>query len=346
MLGRYLTDGGVGYCRLDNMISGYVQVGMLEEALQVFKDMQRVGGFLDQVAYVTVINACVGLGRLDDACNLFSQMPNPNDVAWNVMISGHAKRGYEVEAVNFFLQMRKGGVKPTRSTLGSLLSAISSLAALDFGLIVHAMAIKQGLDSNVYVGSSLINMYAKCEKIDAANRIFHYLSEKNVVLWNAMLGGYAQNGYADEVIRLFTNMKACGLHPDQFTYTSILSACSCLENLEMGRQLHSVIIKNQFASNLFVGNALVDMYAKSGDLKEARNQFELIRNRDNVSWNAIIVGTGDGTASPCLLIKIGLEISLYAGSALIDMYSKCGLIRDARRALDVMPHCSVVSMNA
>lgn len=369
------------------MISGYVQVGMLEEALQVFKDMQRVGGFLDQVAYVTVINACVGLGRLDDACNLFSQMPNPNDVAWNVMISGHAKRGYEVEAVNFFLQMRKGGVKPTRSTLGSLLSAISSLAALDFGLIVHAMAIKQGLDSNVYVGSSLINMYAKCEKIDAANRIFHYLSEKNVVLWNAMLGGYAQNGYADEVIRLFTNMKACGLHPDQFTYTSILSACSCLENLEMGRQLHSVIIKNQFASNLFVGNALVDMYAKSGDLKEARNQFELIRNRDNVSWNAIIVGyvqEGDedeafymfrrmylhgivpdevslasilsacanvqalemGRQVHCLLIKIGLEISLYAGSALIDMYSKCGLIRDARRALDVMPHCSVVSMNA
>ncbi|XP_004292543.1 PREDICTED: pentatricopeptide repeat-containing protein At3g09040, mitochondrial [Fragaria vesca subsp. vesca] len=369
------------------MISGYVQVGLLEEALKVFKEMQRVGGFVDQVAYVTVINACVGLGRLDDACDLFSQMPNPNDVAWNVMISGHAKRGFEVEAVNFFLQMRKGGVKPTRSTLGSLLSAISSLAALDYGLIVHAIAIKQGLESNVYVGSSLINMYAKCEKIDDATRIFHYLSEKNVVLWNTMLGGYAQNGYAHEVISLFTNMKACGLHPDQFTYTSILSACSCLQNLEMGRQLHSVIIKNQFASNLFVGNALIDMYAKSGNLKEARYQFELIRNRDKVSWNAIIVGYVQeededeafcmfrrmilhvivpdevslasilsacanvqalkmGWQVHCLSIKIGLETSLYSGSSLIDMYSKCGLIWDSRRVLDLLPHCSVVSMNA
>ncbi|XP_050365196.1 pentatricopeptide repeat-containing protein At3g09040, mitochondrial [Argentina anserina] len=369
------------------MISGYAQAGLLEEALKVFKEMQRVGSVLDQVAYVTVINACIGLGRLDDACDLFLQMPNPNEVAWNMMISGHAKRGFEVEAVNFFLKMRKGGVKPTRSTLGSLLSAISNLAALDHGLIVHAMAIKQGLDSNVYVGSSLINMYAKCGKIDAAERTFYYQSEKNVVLWNSMLGGYAQNGYANEVINLFTSMKACGLHPDQFTYTSILSACSCLQNLEMGRQLHSIIMKNQFASNLFVRNALVDMYAKSGDLKEARKQFELIRNRDNVSWNAIIVGyvqeededeafcmfrrmtyhaivpdevslasilsacahvqaLGMGRQVHCLSIKIGLDTSLYAGSSLIDMYSKCGLIRDARRVLDFLPHWSVVSMNA
>ncbi|XP_021833641.1 pentatricopeptide repeat-containing protein At3g09040, mitochondrial [Prunus avium] len=369
------------------MISGYIQVGLLEEALKVFKGMQRVGGFLDQVAFVTAINACVGLGRLGDACELFSQMANPNVVAWNVMISGHAKRGYEEEAVNFFLRMRKAGEKPSRSTLGSVLSAIASLAALDSGLLVHAMAIKQGLDSNFYVGSSLINMYAKCEKIGAAKKTFDYLSEKNVVLWNTMLGGYAQNGHACEVIDLFSNMKECGLHPDEFTYTSILSACSSLEYLEMGCQLHSHIIKNQFASNLYVGNALVDMYAKSGSLKEARKQFELIKNRDNISWNAIIVGYVQeededeafnmfrrmnshgivpdevslasilsacanvhvlemGKQVHCLSVKNGLETSLYSGSSLIDMYSKCGVIGDARKALYYMPHRSVVSMNA
>ncbi|KAF3455160.1 hypothetical protein FNV43_RR05608 [Rhamnella rubrinervis] len=272
------------------MITGYAQVGLPEEALKVFEKMKEVGRVPDQVAFVTAISACVGLGRLNDAFDLFSQMSSPNVVAWNVMISGHAKGGYEVEAVIFFLEMRKAGIKPTRSTLGSILSVVASLAALDYGLLIHALAIKQGLDSNFYVGSALINMYAKCEKVNAARKVFCSLDAKNVVLWNAMLGGYAQNGYALEAIELFSRMMECGLEPDEFTFTSILSACACLEFLKMGFQFHSVIIKKNFASNLFVGNALTDMYAKSGALKEARKQFELIRNRDNVSWNAIIVG--------------------------------------------------------
>ncbi|MBA0585508.1 pentatricopeptide repeat-containing protein At3g09040, mitochondrial [Gossypium raimondii] len=273
-----------------SMVAGYVQVGLLEEALEVCESMLKAGRVPDQVAFVTIINAFVGLGRLDDAQALFSQMPNPNVVAWNVMISGHAKRGYEVEAIKIFQNMRASGVKSTRSTLGSMFSVIASLASLEFGLLLHGEAIKQGLNSNVYVGSSLINMYAKCDKIDAAKKVFDELPEKNVVLWNAMLGGYAQNGYADEVIELFSQMKGSNSQPDEFTYTSILSACACLGCLETGRLFHAFIIKNKFASNLFVVNALVDMYAKSGALKEARQQFEIIKDRDNVSWNAIIVG--------------------------------------------------------
>ena len=95
-----------------------------------------------------------------------------------------------------------------------MLSAIASLTALDFGLLVHAEAVKQGLNCNVYVGSSLISMYAKCEKIDAAKKVFNGVIEKNVVLWNAMLGGYAQNGHAGEVIELFSQMKGSGFHPE------------------------------------------------------------------------------------------------------------------------------------
>lgn len=289
---RRVFDGAV---ELDTvawtaMLTGYVQVGLPEEALKIFKEMKKVGRVPDQVAYVTVICACVGVGKLDKACELFAEMPNPNVVAWNVMISGHARAGYEVEALMIFLKMRKADVKPTRSTLGSILSAIAGLAALDYGLLIHAHAVKQGLDSNFYVGSSLINMYAKCESVDASKKVFDGLVTKNNVLWNAMLGGYAHNGYAFEVIELFFNMKECGFQPDEFTYTSILSACACLELLELGRQLHSVIIKNKFGLNLFVGNALTDMYAKSGAITDARKQFELIRNKDKVSWNAIIVG--------------------------------------------------------
>lgn len=276
------------------MIAGYIRGNLPEEALKVFEKVKKAGREPDQVAFVTVISAYVGAGNLEGGRELFSQMPNPDVVAWNVMISGHAQRGYEVEALHFFEKMRRAGTKSTRSTLGSILSAIAALGATDCGLLVHAEAIKQGLSSSVYVGSSLISMYAKCGRMEAAMKVFDALEEKNVVLWNAMLGGFAQNGYASEVVELFTQMKRCGFQPDEYTYTSILSACAGLEYIEVGRQLHCTIIKNRLASNLFVGNALVDMYAKSGDLDESRKQFECLKSRDKVSWNAIIVGYVQG----------------------------------------------------
>ncbi|KAK6939997.1 Pentatricopeptide repeat [Dillenia turbinata] len=272
------------------IIGGYVRSGMPFEALRLFDEMQKVGLLPDEVTYVTVVTACVGLGRLEEAKDFFAQICNPKVVAWNVMISGHSQKGHEVEAIDFFINMRKCGIRPTRSTLGSVLSAISNLSYYSLGVLVHALAIKEGLDSNVYVGSSLINMYAKCQKTEAAKEVFDALDEKNVVLWNTMIGCYAQNGRSFEVMDMFSVMRASIFVPDEYTHTSILSACACLDNLDLGQQLHSFIIKNKYDSNLFVANALVDMYAKCGALEEARQQFELIKNRDKVSWNAIIVG--------------------------------------------------------
>ncbi|CAM8958501.1 unnamed protein product [Rhodiola kirilowii] len=369
------------------MIAGYVYVDRPEEALNVFNEMQEIDHVPDQVTFVTVLSACFKLGRFDDARSLFYRMPEKNVVAWNTMISGYAKKGYDVEAVDLFISMQQAGMKGTRSTLGSVLSAIANTEALDCGLIVHAQAIKQGLDENVYVGSSLINMYAKCGKVEAAKSIFDTLEERNLVLWNAMLGGYAQNGCASDVMGLYNQMKKNGVQPDEFTYTSILSACACLGYIQAGHQMHTHIIKNKLDSNLFVGNALVDMYAKSGSLEDAKRMFEHIRNRDKVSWNAIIVGyvleqeeemafhmfkemAVEGIApdevslasilSACANLKIlefgkqihgfavkfGLDMKLYAGSSLVDMYAKCGALQASQEVLNFMPRRSSASMNA
>ncbi|XP_071696294.1 pentatricopeptide repeat-containing protein At3g09040, mitochondrial [Rutidosis leptorrhynchoides] len=369
------------------MISGYVQAGCFDKAIRLFKDMLKLGHIPDQVAFVTVISACVKSGQFDDACHVFNQMRDPNVVAWNVMISGHARDGYYDVSIDLFKSMNRCGVKPTRSTLGSVLSAIASTSDLNCGLQVHAHAAKDGLYTNVYVGSSLINMYAKCQQMVSARNVFNELDDKSVVLWNTMLAGYAQNRNADEVIDLFTSMKLFGFLPDEFTYTSVLSASAMLKNVEMGKQLHSLIIKNNFSTNLYVGNALVDMYAKSSSLQDAKKLFSMINNRDNVSWNAMIVGlvqekeedeafwmfqrmknvgiTPDevcfasllsacaniqsltiGTQLHTLLVKYNLETTLYSGSSLVDMYSKCGVISNAHKVFCLMPEKSVASTNA
>ncbi|XLQ99979.1 hypothetical protein HN51_054700 [Arachis hypogaea] len=206
------------------------------------------------------------------------------------MIFDHAKRGHYKEAIEFFLEMRKCGIKSSRSTLASVLSAITSLAALDYGLLVHGEAIKQGLDSRIYVRSSLISMYGKCEMLDAAKQVFDVMSEKTMVTWNAMLGVYAENGYFNHVMELLFDMTRRNIEPEEFTFSSILSSCACFESLEIGRQVHSVVIKRSFVNNLFVNNALVEMYANAWALKEARKQFKRMKIRDNISWNGIIVG--------------------------------------------------------
>ncbi|VVA96946.1 unnamed protein product [Arabis nemorensis] len=369
------------------LLSGYVKAGLPEEAVIVFEKMRDEGHRPDHLAFVAVINTYISLGKLKDARLLFGEMPSPDVVAWNVMISGHGKRGCEAVAIEYFLNMRKSGVKSTRSTLGSVLSAIGLVANLDLGLVVHAEAIKQGLASNIYVGSSLVSMYSKCEKMEAAAKVFESLEERNDVLWNAMIRGYAHNGEAHKVMELFMDMKCSGFNIDDYTFTSLLSTCAASHDLEMGSQFHSLVIKKKLTQNLFVGNALVDMYAKCGALKDARKIFELMGDRDNVSWNTIIGGyvqdeneseafdlfkrmisgsmVSDGAClasilkacanihglyqgkqAHCLSVKCGIDTDLHAGSSLIDMYSKCGVIEDARKVFSSMPEWSVVSMNA
>ncbi|RID71349.1 hypothetical protein BRARA_C03290 [Brassica rapa] len=369
------------------LFSGYVKAGLPEEAVIVFEKMRGEGHRPDHLAFVTVINTYISLGKLKDARVLFGEMASPDVVAWNVMISGHGKRGCEEVAVEYFLRMRKSGVRSTRSTLGSVLSAIGIVANLELGLVVHAEAIKQGLACNIYVGSSLVSMYSKCERMEDAAKVFEGLEERNDVLWNAMIRGYAHNGEAHKVMELFMDMRGSGHNVDDFTFTSLLSTCAASHDLDMGSQFHSVIIKKKLADNLFVGNALVDMYAKCGGVEDARKVFERMWERDNVSWNTMIGGyvqdeneseafnlfkrmnscgmVSDGSClastlkacanvrglylgkqAHCLSVKFGLETDLHAGSSLIDMYAKCGVIEDSRKVFSSMPEWSVVSMNA
>ncbi|KAL5990551.1 hypothetical protein ACLOJK_011453 [Asimina triloba] len=325
------------------MIAGYVRTGFSEEAIELFYKMRKLGAKLDQVVFVTAINACVNLGRLKEACDLFTQMPITSVVAWNVIISGHAQNGYEVESLSFFQKMRATDVKSTRSTLGSVLSAIANLLALNYGQQIHSEAIKLGLDLNVYVGSSLINMYAKCCIIDYARKVFDALEEKNIVLWNAMLGGYVQNGHADDVMALFFDMMGEGVPSDEFTFVGVLTACASLENLKMGCQLHSSIIKRNLEESLFIGNALVDMYAKSGDLSYARKQFELIQERDNISWNAILVGYVHGEEeieALVLFYRMFVDGITPDGTSLATILSACANIQALQQGQQF--HCVCV----
>ncbi|KAJ7542131.1 hypothetical protein O6H91_10G091000 [Diphasiastrum complanatum] len=307
------------------MIAGYAQNGLGKEALALYEQMKQEGVQPDKITFVVLLKACASLAALEqgkqlhsdiiergfqsdvivgntlvdmyakcgcteDARELFNNMSERDVVSWNAMIVGYAQNGLGKEALALYEQMKQEGVQPNKVTFTCVLSACASLAALEQGKQLHYDIIKRGFQSDVIVGSTLVDMYAKCGCTDDARELFNNMSERNVVSWSAMIAGYAQNGLGKEALALYEQMKQEGVQPDIVTFTCVLSACASLAALEQGKQLHSDIIKRGFQSDVIVGSTLIDMYAKCGCIEDARELFNYMSERNVVSWSAMIAG--------------------------------------------------------
>ena len=156
----------------------------------------------------------------------------------------------------------------------SILNACACPVAVERGREVHAHIIDAGFQSDVRVGTALVNMYAKCGSIRDARLVFDEMVKRNVISWNAMIAGYAQHGHCEEAFEVFRQMQQVGMKPNQITYMSILNACACPLALECGREVHAHIIDAGLQSDVRVGTALVNMYAKCGSIRDARLVFD------------------------------------------------------------------------
>jgi len=156
---------------------------------------------------VSVGSSLVGMyakcGSIDEAWRVFNNMPKCDVVAWNATILGYAKRGQGQKALQLFCQMQYEGVHPVPVSFVGMLNACASVATLEEGRHVHGAIIQSGYESNVFVGSSLIDMYAKCGSVKDAWRVFNRMPRCNMVAWTAMLGAYALHGHANETLAHF-----------------------------------------------------------------------------------------------------------------------------------------------
>ncbi|XP_057843708.2 pentatricopeptide repeat-containing protein At2g22070 isoform X2 [Cryptomeria japonica] len=297
---------------LNCLIDMYVKCGRMDDARQVFENMP----IRDFCSWTTVLSGYANSGHMDYARELFNKMPKRNVVSWNAMIAGYAREGFGKEnALNLYCQMQRMGFKPDGFTFASVLSVCASLRALGYGEEVHVQIIKIGMKFDVFVGTAVVDMYAKCGNIEIARQVFDEMPVRNVVSWTAMITGYAHNGrpeeaanffhqihcagyaqndYGEEALKLGFQMQWAGVKPNQFTYASILSVCSSLLAFEEGKQLHGKITKVGFESNVFVASSLVDLYGKSGNTDYARCLFEKAPRRDAISYNALIAGYVQG----------------------------------------------------
>lgn len=307
------------------MIAGYARHTHQDEVFKLFRHMQQDGVSPDHVTFTILLNACAspealeegrtvhshivrrGLmsdvtvtnslvsmyarcGNLQEAREVFYRIPKRDVTSWNAIIAAYVQHGRTEEALELFKKFLSEGGKPDRYTFISVLHAIAKLGALDEGKRVHGLIKQSGLERDVRVATTLISMYSKCESLGHACRVFDSILERNVVSWNAIVAAYAHNEHGSEALKSFWQMQREGFKPDKATFTSALSACASLGALEHGEEIHSQIEQAGLETDVRVGNALVDMYAKCGNLVGAHQVFNRMLERDVVSWNHLIAG--------------------------------------------------------
>ncbi|XP_058088282.1 pentatricopeptide repeat-containing protein At4g14850-like [Magnolia sinica] len=221
-----------------------------------------------------LLNMYAKCGELGYAYRLFDEMPQRNIVSWTAMISGFSQNGRFPEALTAFSHMRAAGEKPTQFAISSIIQVAAFLGSLEFGEQMHSLSLKSGLSVELFVGSNLADMYSKCGDLVSACWVFDEMPVKDEVSWTAMIDGYSKNGNCGEAVLAFKKMHAQGITTDQHVFCSVLNACGGLEYAsEFGKSLHSCIVKLGFETEIFVGNALTDVYSKSRDMESASRVF-------------------------------------------------------------------------
>ncbi|XXG79316.1 hypothetical protein AAC387_Pa09g0416 [Persea americana] len=268
------------------MVSGLLSLGNWEAAKEMFDEMPD----RDVVSWNTLISAFAKGGQLDVARRLFDEMPERNLVSWNALIAGFAQNDRNDEALEMFSQMLECGVVPDNVTILSVVSAVSGARSPDCGVVDRILSFARSTRS-VSVTTAVLNLYAKFGRVDDARKIFDEIPEKDVVTWNAMIGGYSQNQRPIEAIELFRRMQdqyGSKVKPDGVTMVSLITSCSQMGALGLGEWVHAYIEKNGIELDVFLVTALIDMYAKCGDLKRSELLFWGMSEKDLTSWNAMI----------------------------------------------------------
>ncbi|XP_021764344.1 pentatricopeptide repeat-containing protein At3g63370, chloroplastic [Chenopodium quinoa] len=394
----------------NSIISAYSASGKHMEALMLFREMEKAGVSMNSYTYVCALQACeepfkrLGMeihaailksndkmhlyvanallvmyarcGRMREAAQIFHKMTDKDSISWNSLLSGFVQNGLYSEALQFFHETLAAGQRADQVSLISILGTSGRLKNLLNGMEAHAYALKNGLDADIQVANSLIDMYSKCCHIKFMECVFRSMVSRDVISWTTVIAGYAQNNYHAKALDVFREVQAEGVEIDAMMIGSVLLACTSLRLLNHVKETHGYILRKGL-SDLVLNNTLVDAYGECNNIELASRMFKLIENKDVVSWTSMISayvdnGLGDEALSLfCLMKEDGIEpdsvtlISLLSAAAslsalkkgkevhgflikqgfllegsvvssLVDMYARCGTLENSFKVFNLV----------
>eukprot|EP00250_Pteridium_aquilinum_P004607 c14815_g1_i2 orf=195-2444(-) len=295
----------------------------LEQGKKLHAEARAKGFVFDVFVGNTLVSMYGKCGAIGEAEEVFCGLSQRDRVSWNAMISAYVEQGHASKALKLYRQMQHEGKSPDSHTVMFVLRACSIFVAetedschrsqhkgsateklLEIGKCLHAVARKKGFSHNLFISNTLVNMYGKCRAIREAEDVLSVLSQRDVVTWTAMLSACIEKGQGEMALHMYRRMQEEGVMPDQVTFVMAIQACATIAetaealvvqgksrkimSLEIGKALHADAQRNDFASDLIVGNALLNLYGKCRAVQEAEEVFGVLTQRDIVSWCAML----------------------------------------------------------
>ncbi|XVF54982.1 hypothetical protein PTKIN_Ptkin05aG0224300 [Pterospermum kingtungense] len=297
----------------------------LQLGLRIHSLVVKLGFDRDVFVKTSLLCLYAKCGFLDYALNVFDDIPEKNVISWTAMITGYIDVGRYREAVDMFSKLIDMGLRPDSFSIVRVLSACAHSGDLNSGEWIERCITQFGLNRNVFVATSLVDMYAKCGNMVKARCVFDGMPEKDIVTWSTMIQGYASNGLPKEALDLFFQMQKQKLAPDCYSMVGVLSACAGLGALELGDWASKLMDIDEFLSNPVLGTALIDMFAKCGSMAQAWEIFKRMKEKDLVVWNAAISGLAmNGHVKPAFGLFSQMEKSGILPNANTFMGLLCG----------------------
>lgn len=341
------------------MITGYCQAGNLTEAQRVFELMQEKGLEPDIVTWNVLISSYSQLGKCDVAMKLMNEMEirgvRPDVCTWTSMILGFAQNNRRFEALSLFREMLLAGVEPNGITLMSAILACSLEKDVEKGKEVHLVAVKLGHGEDVLVSNSLVDMYSKCGKLEAARQVFDMISRKDLYTWNSMIAGYCQAGYCGIAHDLFKQMRESGVLPNAVTWNAMITGY--IQNgdedqaLDLFHMMENWGVKRDTAS----WNALIAGYLHHGQKDKALRIFRKMQfsgfKPNPITILSILPACANLIAIKklkeihCCVLRSSLESEVSVANSVIDTYAKCGSIKYSKSIFDAMPSMDIITWN-
>ncbi|KAK9167213.1 hypothetical protein Scep_002404 [Stephania cephalantha] len=276
------------YFALTALVDMYAKVGVMEWSRQVFDEMPQ----RDVPAWNSIIAGYARGGEVERARDMFESMVSRNVISWTAMISGYSQNGRYEDVLQLYARMeRENEVEPNEWTVASVLPACGNLGALEVGKRVEMYARKKGLTKNLFVSNALLEMYAKCGRIDMAKRVFDEIgSNTNLCSFNSMIMGLAVHGRWMEGLELFDKMLSRGTVPDDITFVGVLLACTHGGLVKQGWEFFKSMQNNfSITPKLEHYGCMVDLLGRAGELSEAYSFIQTMPMKpDSVIWGALL----------------------------------------------------------
>ncbi|KAK6937974.1 Pentatricopeptide repeat [Dillenia turbinata] len=276
-----------------SLIAACIRAKSLVYAKQIHAYIRINGLENNEFLRTKLVNMYASCDSVEDAKRVFDGLPCRTVYPWNALLRGNVISGRKQnqQVLSTYSEMRESGVQLNVYSFTCLLKSFAGSSSLLQGLRVHALLIKNGLVDSALLRTCLLDIYFKCGKVKLARRVFDEMSERDIVVWGAMIAGFSHNRLQREALEYVRLMLEEGFYPNSAILTMILPVIGEVWAKKLGQEVHAYVVKTKsYSRQLFIQSALIDMYCKCGDMDSGRKVFFASMERNAVSWTALISG--------------------------------------------------------